>query len=110
MRRKLTPQSSLENLKREVKRWLKAIQAGDPAARARFDSDRTPVVITSADAHYSIARAAAIMGIHDLRKVPTDAQHRMDVGALEELLAALDAPPLAIVATSGSTATGAFEP
>ena len=36
MSRKLTPQSSLENLKREAKRWLKAIQSGDDAARARF--------------------------------------------------------------------------
>jgi len=115
-------------IEKEVVRWL-ADRAGYPAsaegtavsggsaanltgllaARARFDSDRTPVIVTSADAHYSIARAAAIMGIHDVRKVPTDAQHRMDVGALEEMLEALDAPPLAIVATSGSTATGAFD-
>jgi L-2,4-diaminobutyrate decarboxylase len=115
-------------IEKEVVRWL-ADRAGYPAtaegtavsggsaanltgllaARARFDFGRTPVVVTSADAHYSIARAAAIMGIQDVRKVPTDAQHRMDVGALEEMLAALDAPPLAIVATCGSTATGAFD-
>src|SRR6185503_1272311 len=102
-------------IEKEVVRWL-ADRAGYPAsaegtavsggsaanltgllaARARFESGRTPVVVTSADAHYSIARAAAIMGIQDVRKVPTDAQHRMDVGALEEMLASLDAPPLAI--------------
>jgi len=116
-------------IEKEVVRWL-ADRAGYPdsaegtavsggsaanltgllAARARFDSNKRPVVITSADAHYSIARAAAIMGIHDVRKVPTDAQHRMDVRALEEMLASLDGPPLAIVATAGSTATGAFDP
>src|SRR6185436_10780078 len=72
-------------------------------------------VITSADAHYSIARAAAIMGIPeaDVLKVATDEHHRMDVAALEDVLAAVeardDAAVLAIVATSGSTATGAFD-
>jgi L-2,4-diaminobutyrate decarboxylase len=90
------------------------------AARARFmaedtTSARRPVVITSADAHYSIARAAAMMGIPaaDVLKVATDDAHRMDVDALEETLAAVDARDdaavLAIVATSGSTATGAFD-
>jgi L-2,4-diaminobutyrate decarboxylase len=112
-------------IEKEVVRWLAdrvgygpeaegtAVSGGSAAnltgllaARARRDSN---VVLTSADAHYSIARAAAIMGIRDVRKVPTDALHRMDTGALGEMLASLDAPPLAIVATSGSTATGAFD-
>ncbi|MGZ5434306.1 MAG: pyridoxal phosphate-dependent decarboxylase family protein, partial [Thermoanaerobaculia bacterium] len=90
------------------------------AARARWNADaassgKRPMVITSADAHYSIARAAAIMGIPsaDVIKVAMDDAHRMDVGALEEALAAIeargDAGVLAIVATSGTTATGAFD-
>lgn len=36
MSRKLTPQSSLENLKREAKRWLAAIRDHDPEALSRF--------------------------------------------------------------------------
>jgi len=121
-------------IEKEVVRWL-ADRAGYPetaegtavsggsaanltgllAARARYDSPKRPVVITSADAHYSIARAAAIMGIPatDVLKVATDDSHRMDVDALEDVLAAVeardDAAVLAIVATSGSTATGAFD-
>jgi L-2,4-diaminobutyrate decarboxylase len=90
------------------------------AARARFSADastmgRRPIVVVSADAHYSVARAAAIMGIPgiDVLKVATDDEHRMDPGALEEALAAVeardDARVLAIVATAGSTATGAFD-
>lgn len=90
------------------------------AARARFHADdatfgKRPMLVTSADAHYSIARAGAIMGIPaaDVLKVPTDDAHRMDVDALEETLAAIDARDdaalLAIVATAGSTATGAFD-
>jgi L-2,4-diaminobutyrate decarboxylase len=124
-------------IEKEVVRWL-ADLAGYPAtaegtavsggsaanltglmaARARFASDANtlrPVVVTSADAHYSIARAAAIMGIPaaDVLKVPTDDAHRMDSGALEETLAAIeerdDAAVMAIVATAGTTATGAFD-
>lgn len=90
------------------------------AARARWNADasnagKRPIVIASRDAHYSIARAAAIMGIPavDVLKVPTDDAHRMDVDGLEETLAAVeardDATVLAIVATAGSTATGAFD-
>jgi len=79
------------------------------AARARWnDSGRAgkPVILCSADAHYSTARAASIMGI-DVVKVATDGQHRLDVGALDAALRENEV--MAIVATSGSTATGAFD-
>ncbi|HEX7706211.1 MAG TPA: pyridoxal-dependent decarboxylase [Thermoanaerobaculia bacterium] len=126
-------------IEKEIIRWLASL-AGYPetaegtavsggsaanltallAARARWNADaavigKRPVVVTSSDAHYSIARAAAILGIPaaDVLKVPTDDAFRMDVGVLEEVLAAVeardDAAVLAIVATSGSTATGAFD-
>ncbi len=36
MSRKLTSRSSVENLKREAKRWLKALRENDPDARARL--------------------------------------------------------------------------
>jgi L-2,4-diaminobutyrate decarboxylase len=83
------------------------------AGRARWiDSGRggkRPIILCSADAHYSIARAAAIMGIAagDVIKLPTDDQHRLDLGALKTAL--LENEVMAIVATSGSTATGAFD-
>lgn len=126
-------------IEKEILRWLASL-AGYPqtalgtavsggsaanltgllAARARFNADdatagRRPILVTSADAHYSIARAGAIMGIPaaDVVKIPTDDAHRMDVDALQETLAAVDARDdaalLAIVATAGSTATGAFD-
>src|SRR5688572_13363950 len=37
MSRKLTPHSSLENLKREAKRWLSALREGDADARGRLE-------------------------------------------------------------------------
>lgn len=127
-------------IEKEVVRWL-ARRAGYPdesegtavsggsaanltallAARARWSADeanrgRRPAIICSADSHYSVARAAAIMGIPapDVVKVPTDASHRIDRTALDAALATLRSDPhrslLAIVATAGSTATGAFDP
>ena len=126
-------------IEKEVVRWLATV-AGYPetaegtavsggsaanltgllAARARWNADaanegKRAVIVTSADAHYSIARAGAIMGIPaaDVLKVATDDEHRIDLDALEQTLAAVesrdDASLLAIVATSGSTATGAFD-
>lgn len=78
-------------------------RAGEPELRS------SPTILCSADAHYSIARAAAIMGIaaDDVIKIPTDDEHRLDVTALEAALR--DGEVMAIVATSGSTATGAFD-
>src|SRR3954451_24344695 len=46
------------------------------AARAKYPDRR--VVVCGADAHYSVARAAAIMGAEAV-PVPTNAAHRMDV-------------------------------
>ncbi len=123
-------------IEKEVIRWL-ADRAGYPAeaegtavsggsaanltallaARAHWlhsSRGERPVVIASADAHYSIGRAAAIMGIaaEDVLKVPTDDAHRMDLDVLREMIEETeesDASILAIVATAGSTATAAFD-
>lgn len=37
MARQITPATSLDNLRKEAKRWLKALRAGDPDARARLE-------------------------------------------------------------------------
>ncbi|MGK2856019.1 MAG: pyridoxal phosphate-dependent decarboxylase family protein [Thermoanaerobaculia bacterium] len=126
-------------IEKEVVRWL-ASRAGYPAesegtavsggsaanltallaARARWAGDganggRRPVIVCSADSHYSVVRAASIMGIPagDVVKSPTDATHRLDLATLETILDSLassgDRSVLAIVATAGSTATGAFD-
>jgi ankyrin repeat protein len=58
MSRKLTPASTLENLRREAKRWLKALRAGDAAARARLErawSD-SPAHPTLRNVQHALAR------------------------------------------------------
>jgi len=115
-------------IEQEVVRWL-ADRAGYPAeslgtavsggsaanltgllaARARWrarDGEGTPVILASADTHYSVARAAAIMGIDHVVKIETDDRHRLSLDALSR---SLGPNVLAIVATAGSTATGAFD-
>jgi hypothetical protein len=58
MPRTITPATSVENLKKEAKRWLKALRAHDPDARARIvraypDAPAEPVL---RDVQYALAR------------------------------------------------------
>jgi len=91
------------------------------AARARAFPDAWmkgappgAVLIAGAQAHYSVARAAGILGLgaENVVAVPTNARHATDARALEAALrgaVAAGRPVLAVVATSGSTATGSFD-
>ena len=72
-----------------------------------------PVVLCGAHAHYAVSRAVGIMGlgVKQVVVVPSDG-YRMDAREVAPTLARLrDAgrPVLAVVATAGSTATGAFD-
>jgi L-2,4-diaminobutyrate decarboxylase len=74
-----------------------------------------PVLIVHGDAHYCIDRAAGVMGIgqSQVMRVPLDGHRRMDVAALEQLLADLTAqqvPIIAVVAVACTTAVGVFDP
>ena len=95
MSRKLTPQSSLENLKREAKRWLKAIQSGDDAARARFAKalPNHSAPPTLRDVQHALAVEHGVAGWTDLkdalkRRPAREASARDD--AVQELLSAAD--------------------
>jgi aromatic-L-amino-acid decarboxylase len=72
-------------------------------------------VYYSAQAHSSVDKAALLAGFgrENLRPIATDAEHALDVAALEAALAADIAAgrnPCAIVATVGATATTAVDP
>ncbi len=64
MNRKLTPQSTLENLKREAKRWLAALRTNDAEARARFDraSPNVSGDPTLRDVQHALAREHGFAG------------------------------------------------
>lgn len=93
------------------------------AARERISEGRANregapvdlVVYASAEAHSSLDKAARIAGIGDqrVRKVPVDAEGRMEPTALERILAedrAAGLRPGFLMATLGTTSTLAFDP
>ncbi|MER6731004.1 pyridoxal phosphate-dependent decarboxylase family protein [Streptomyces puniciscabiei] len=81
-----------------------------------FDRDHAHLSLYySAQAHMSVAKAAATIGLpaHRLRSVATDAHDRLDPGALRAAVTTdLDAGllPFCTVTTLGTTATGAAAP
>ena len=77
--------------------------------------DGRAVVVASIDAHVSLAKALAVMGLppEALRPVPVESQGRLDPTALEVELDQLERaglPVIAVVATAGTTVRGAVDP
>ena len=90
------------------RRWPELKQLGMQAAPAF-------VVFVSDQAHYSLKKAAAVLGfgMNSLISVSSDEQGRMSPAALSEAIAeqkAMGKVPLAVVATAGTTVFGAFDP
>jgi aromatic-L-amino-acid/L-tryptophan decarboxylase len=72
-------------------------------------------VYCSEEAHSSVDKAVAAlgMGLSAVRRLPTDADFRMDVAALETAVAgdrAAGALPVAVVATAGTSGVTAIDP
>jgi aromatic-L-amino-acid/L-tryptophan decarboxylase len=90
---------------------LAALAVAMRAGRPR-DADRRALrAYASTETHFSVAKAASLLGV-GLRRVAVDAGHRLDVGALRDAIAAdrrHGATPFCIVASAGSTATGAVD-
>lgn len=86
-----------------------------PGCRYEGVSGRAAAVYCSEESHHSIARAVEVIGLGSqaLRRIPIDRERRMRAEVLRESLAAdRDAGviPVAVVATSGTTLTGAIDP
>lgn len=74
-----------------------------------------PAVAVSQDAHYSVSRAAGILGIGESRivRLPVDRRRRIDPDRAEAALAAARRSGLTVfclVASAGTTSVGAFDP
>jgi aromatic-L-amino-acid decarboxylase len=72
-------------------------------------------VYASEEAHYSVKRAVEILGLGaaSLRLVPLDARHRLQPDALAQAIdadVAAGTTPVAVVASAGTTLTGAIDP
>lgn len=74
-----------------------------------------PRIVASAAAHFSVQRAAALLGLGEdaVLPVPVDRELRLRADALADVLDGCRARgevPLAVVATAGTTDTGAVDP
>jgi glutamate/tyrosine decarboxylase-like PLP-dependent enzyme len=74
---------------------------------AARESHPGKAIAYSADAHYTHARMCQVIGVEGIA-IPVDAAGRMDLGALEQALAAGGIGT--VVATLGTTALGALDP
>ena len=86
-----------------------------PGSRERGVGARRTAVYCSAEVHYSITRAVELLGIgsNHLRHLPIDAAHRLRPEALSEAIErdrADGVTPVAVVASAGTTLTGAIDP
>ena len=94
---------------------LAAREQALPGAREHGIAGRGGTVYCSDEAHHSVVRAveAAGLGRRSLRRLPTDQRRRMRADALADALArdrAGGLTPIAVVATAGTTLTGAVDP
>lgn len=100
MSRQLTVRSTIESLKKEAKRWLKALQAGDAAARRRLLA-ATPAAPTEPglrDVQLALAREYGLPGWAALSQAMEDAR-RSHAERVELVLRSVD--------WAGDHATGA---
>jgi aromatic-L-amino-acid decarboxylase len=86
-----------------------------PGSRYAGVAGRSAAVYCSEESHHSIARAVEVIGLGSqaLRRIPIDSERRMRSDALAEVVAADRAAgvtPVAVVATAGTTLTGAIDP
>lgn len=74
MSRKLTPATRLDILRREAKRWLKAIRTGDAAARTRLTmiTPQAPSDPGLRDVQFALAREYGLPGWTDLKQAVAD--------------------------------------
>jgi aromatic-L-amino-acid/L-tryptophan decarboxylase len=84
----------------------------DPAADG---VTRRSTIYASTEVHHTVNRAAAVLGLGRscIRAIPADDRQRLDVAALATTIDADIAAgllPIAVVATAGTTNTGAIDP
>src|SRR5690606_5634766 len=94
---------------------LIAFTAARDKHQVKNERVRKSVVYLSEQVHHSTQKALRIIGLEDvlIRYVPLDSHHRIQVDALEQVIAKDTAQgliPFLIVATAGTTDTGAIDP
>jgi L-2,4-diaminobutyrate decarboxylase len=95
--------------------WRDGLAPASAASANPGGAAARPVIIAHGESHYSISRAAGVLGLGSgqVVKAPVDAQWRMDPITLDQIIRQQRAQGraiVAVVACSPSTRTGAFDP
>lgn len=95
---------------------MRHVKTGGDIRKRGFQSDGAPMIVyTSTQGHSCIQKAIEILGFgsDNLRKIPVDADYRLDVEALKQQIAADRAAglrPVCVAASAGTVNTGAIDP
>lgn len=94
---------------------LIALTSARDAHQIKGDKIKKSVIYMSRQAHHCIDKALRIIGLEDIRirRIPVDAFSRMDTEALQNSIRedlAQELKPFMIVASAGTTDTGAIDP
>ncbi|MEM6672419.1 MAG: aminotransferase class I/II-fold pyridoxal phosphate-dependent enzyme [Planctomycetota bacterium] len=110
------PETSLGTLTSggSIATLVAVVAARDARGVTGAEVARSPIYVT-AQTHHCVAKAIAIAGLAEapLRRVPMDDRFRMDARALVEAIAedrAAGLNPFLLVASAGTTDTGALDP
>ena len=90
-------------------RFLDVIESGVASIGA------APVFYASEEAHHSLEKSAGVLGLgrRSLRRIPVNGQLQLEVGELEAAInadLAAGNKPFCVVATAGTTSSGAIDP
>jgi L-2,4-diaminobutyrate decarboxylase len=91
------------------------VALGDSWERGVSSAQGNPVLVAQADAHYSVARSAGVLGLgtNQVVRAELDQRRRMDPDRLDEMLRSLrskNVPIVAVAAGACATPIGAFDP
>ena len=97
-----------------ARQWAYETAGIDPSADG-IASGPPMTLYASTEAHHTVQRAAGVLGLgrRAVRAVPVDSGQRLDPDALDAMITADVAAglrPMAVVATAGTTNTGAIDP
>jgi glutamate/tyrosine decarboxylase-like PLP-dependent enzyme len=95
---------------------MRHVKTGGAIRKSGFQNQDAPMIVyTSTQGHGCIQKAIEILGFgsDNLRKIPVDADFRMDTEALKQQIAADRAAglrPVCVAASAGTVNTGAIDP
>jgi glutamate/tyrosine decarboxylase-like PLP-dependent enzyme len=109
------PQTEFDRIGQLAWKYINASPYAPSRGTGTLFSKFQPVILVAGSSHYSINKAADIIGVGpaNILSIRTDSRFRMDVADLERVLDSVirkKQVPLCVIATAGTTEEGAVDP